>query len=90
MTNHYLTPGPYFGLARNNSVERYGHLMAYLQETAVPTSESVRDAMAGIFHGTQWTAIFDQRALTAVYYQKDDYDAGFAVDFRNSFGSVNK
>jgi hypothetical protein len=90
MTNHYLTPGPYFGLARNNSVERYGHLMAYLQANATHTAESVRAAMAGIFHGTQWTAIFDQHALTAVYYQKDDYDAGFAVNLQRSSNSDAK
>ena len=88
MTNHYLTPGPYFGLARNNSVERYDHLMAYLQATAVPTAESVRAAMVGIFHGTQWTAIFDQRALTAVYYQKDAYDEAFSVDLRDPFDAA--
>ena len=84
MTNHYLTPGPYFGLARNNSVERYHHLTAYLQSTAAHTAESVRTAMAGIFHGTQWTAIFDQRGLNALYYQKDDYDVGFAANFQSA------
>ncbi len=79
MTNHYLTPGPYFGQARNNSIERYGRLMEYLANQPVHTADTVRGAMASVFHGTQWTAVFDQTDLAAVYYQKDDYGQGFEV-----------
>lgn len=79
MTNHYLTPGPYFGQARNNSIERYERLMEYLANYPVHTSETVLGAMASVFHGTQWTVVCNQTKTVAVYYQKDDYDKAFEV-----------
>ena len=73
MTNHYLTPGPYFGQARNNSIERYGILSDYLASTPVSEVGEVFGAMAKVFHGTQWTAIYDQSALTARVCHRDSY-----------------
>jgi hypothetical protein len=74
MTNHYLTPGPYFGQARNNSIERYDTLSAFLAETPAATPAQVLAAMTSVLHGTQWTAVYDQSALLADFYQKDDFD----------------
>ena len=74
MTNHYLTPGPYFGQARNNSIERFDILSGFLQSTPVANGEQVRAAMASVFHGTQWTAVYDQTALTAAFYCRGRYD----------------
>ncbi len=81
MTNHYLTPGPYFGQARNNSIERYDGLMNFLAEHPGTDAQGVRAAMAAVFHGTQWTAVYDQTALTADFYHKDCFDTpvSFAV-----------
>jgi len=75
MTNHYLTPGPYFGQARNNSIERYGILSDYLASTPVSEVGEVFSAMAKVFHGTQWTAVYDQSALTARVCHRDSYGA---------------
>ena len=82
MTNHYLTPGPYFGLARNNSVERFGILQKFLQETPTADLPLVRSAMASVHHGTQWTAIYDQTALqAAVYYRDQPPDMPLSLGF---------
>lgn len=86
MTNHYLTPGPYFGQARNNSVERYGLLTDFLARTPAPTAEDVRAAMAEVYHGTQWTAVYDQTALTALIYHKDCRETPL---FRSLFSDFN-
>jgi hypothetical protein len=86
MTNHYLTPGPYFGQARNNSIERYGLLTDFLARTPAPTAEDVRAAMAEVYHGTQWTAVYDQTALTALIYHKDCRETPL---FRSLFSDFN-
>ena len=74
MTNHYLTPGPYFGLARNNSLDRYDQLMEFLGQHPSCCAAEVKTAMAGVFHGTQWTVIYDQACAAADFYHKDCYD----------------
>lgn len=79
MTNHYLTPGPYFGQARNNSIERYGILSDFLQRTPVADSRAVKEAMASVFHGTQWTAVYDQRDLSAEIYHREQYETPLSV-----------
>jgi penicillin V acylase-like amidase (Ntn superfamily) len=79
MTNHYLTPGPYFGQARNNSIERYDTLSAFLANTPTATPAQVRTAMVSVLHGTQWTAVYDQAARLADFYQKDDFDTPVCI-----------
>ena len=74
MTNHSLTPGPYFGMARNNSIDRCGQLMEFLDKHPSCSAAEVKAAMAGVFHGTQWTAVYDQAHATAEFYHKDRYD----------------
>ena len=81
MTNHYLTPGPYFGLARNNSVERYGILSDFLQNTPTADPCLVAEAMASVYHGTQWTAIYDQAAKTAEFRHQDSPIASITMNF---------
>ena len=77
MTNHYLTPGPYFGLARNNSQERYSKLTEFLSQNPVASPDGVRDAMTSVFHGTQWTTVYHQGLLTADVYHKENTDRRF-------------
>ena len=79
MTNHYLTPGPYFGQARNNSLERFDRLSEFLRRTPEADARLVKEAMASVYHGTQWTAVYDQSALTAEFYQRDRYDIPLTV-----------
>ena len=43
-------------------------------EGPVANGEQVRAAMASVFHGTQWTAVYDQTALTAAFYCRGRYD----------------
>lgn len=75
VTNHYLTPGPYFGQGRGNSQERFDALTSALAEKEIMEPEDVLSAMkrAGQEH-TQWTVIYDQSALTASFRAKTDYD----------------
>ncbi len=74
MTNHYMTPGPYFGQARNNSIDRYNQLMEFLAQHPVADTDGVLEAMRSVYHGTQWTAVYDQAALTADFYHRSRPD----------------
>ena len=74
MTNHYMTPGPYFGQARNNSLDRFRQLTEFLAQHPVTDIEGVLEAMRSVHHGTQWTAVYDQSALTADLYHKSRPD----------------
>lgn len=75
MTNHYLTPGPYFGMGRNTTKERYDALAKSLADKEIMTPGDVLTAMERARQGhTQWTVIYDQTALTASFRAKTDYD----------------
>ncbi len=75
MTNHYLTPGPYFGMGYNTTKERYDALAKALADKEILTSDDVFAAMESARQGhTQWTVIYDQTALTASFRAKTDYN----------------
>lgn len=75
MTNHYLTPGPYFGMGHNTTKERYDALAKALADKEFLTSDDVFTAMESVRQGhTQWTVIYDQTALTASFRAKTDYN----------------
>ncbi len=74
MCNHYLTPGPYFGQARSNSIERQDKLAAALAKGESMTLTEVSEAMASVRHGTQWSIIYDQTELTAELRHRLDFN----------------
>jgi len=75
VTNHYLTPGPYFGQGRGNSQQRFEALADALSAKEVMTSGDVLAAMERARQGhTQWTVIYDQNARTAEFRDRNNYD----------------
>ncbi len=80
MTNHYLTPGDYYGQTRNqHSFDRYDRLSAILEESPVMSYEDVRDAMRSAAHGTVWTVVYDQHSMTAYSHHTNRYDTPIVV-----------
>lgn len=74
VTNHYLTPGPYFGQGRGNSQQRFDSLTGALAVKEIMTPGDVFAAMESARQGhTQWTVIYDQTSLTASFRAKTDY-----------------
>ena len=73
VTNHYMTPGPYFGQGRGNSQQRFDVLSEALAAKDVMAPGDVFPAidLARQNH-TQWTVIYDQSALTAEVRPKTD------------------
>ncbi len=66
VTNHYMTPGPYFGQGRGNSQQRFDVLSEALAAKDVMAPGDVFPAMERARQNhTQWTVIYDQSALTA-------------------------
>ena len=73
VTNHYMTPGPYFGQGRGNSQQRFDVLSEALAAKDVMAPGDVFPAMERARQNhTQWTVIYDQSALTAEVRPKTD------------------
>ena len=74
VTNHYLTPGSYFGQGRGNSQQRFDSLTGALAVKEIMTPGDVFAAMENARQGhTQWTVVYDQTSLTASFRAKTDY-----------------
>lgn len=75
VTNHYMTPGPYFGQGRGNSMERCNALTDALADKEIRTSDDAFAVMECARQGrTQWTVIYNQTALTADFRAKTAYN----------------
>lgn len=87
LTNFYLAEGEKQGIGTGQSHERFELLTETLAGKPSMTQAEVRDALDSVskdnfgeFESTEWSIVFDQSALTAAYYHRENY--GKAYFFR--------
>ena len=85
LTNFYLSEGEKNGIGTSQSHTRFEILEQTLEENPVMDSGQVRDALSSVskgnfgeFESTEWSVVFDQSALTAEYYHREDYGSSYA------------
>lgn len=85
LTNYYLAEGEKQGIGTSQSHTRFEILEKTLEEHPSMTAPQVRDALDSVskdnfgeFESTEWSIVFDQSALTATYYHRENYEVGYA------------
>lgn len=80
LTNFYLAEGEKQGIGTSQSHERFDILTETLTGKPFMTQAEVRDALDSVskdnfneFESTEWGIVFDQSALTAAYYHRENY-----------------
>lgn len=80
LTNFYLAEGEKQGIGTRQSHERFDILIETLTGKPAMTQAEVRDALDSVskdnfgeFESTEWSIVFDQSALTATYYHRENY-----------------
>lgn len=80
LTNFYLAEGEKQGIGTRQSHERFDILTETLTGKPAMTQAEVRDALDSVskdnfgeFESTEWSIVFDQSALTATYYHRENY-----------------
>ena len=80
LTNFYLAEGEKQGIGTSQSHERFDILTETIAEKPFMTQAEVRDALDSVskdnfgeFESTEWSIVFDQSALTAAYYHRENY-----------------
>ncbi len=80
LTNFYLAEGEKQGIGTSQSHERFDILTETLTGKPSMTQAEVRDALDSVskdnfneFESTEWGIVFDQSALTAAYYHRENY-----------------
>ena len=89
LTNFYLAEGEKQGVGTQQSHTRFEILTKLLTERQTMTQVQVRDALDSVskdnfgeFESTEWSIIFDQSALTATYYHREDYENSYSFKVR--------
>ena len=87
LTNFYLAEGEKQGVGTQQSHTRFDILTETLEEKSSMTALEVRDALDSVskdnfgeFESTEWSVVFDQSALTAVYYHRENYEVGYSFE----------
>ncbi len=85
LTNFYLAEGEKQGVGTQQSHTRFEILTELLTENRTMTQVQVRDALDSVskdnfgeFESTEWSIVFDQSALTATYYHREDYENSYS------------
>ncbi len=86
LTNFYVAEGKKYGIGTQQSHTRFEILEKALKENPKMTLLQVRDTLDSVskdnfgeFESTEWSIVFDQTALTATYYHRENYQAGYAL-----------
>lgn len=84
LTNFYLAEGYKQGIGTQQSRTRFEILTEILTENQAMTHTQVRDALDSVskdnfgeFESTEWSIVFDQSALTAAYYHRENYEDAY-------------
>ena len=84
LTNFYLAEGEKQGIGTSQSHERFDILTVTTAEKPSMTQAEVRDALDSVskdnfgeFESTEWSIVFDQSALTAAYYHRENYEVAY-------------
>ena len=85
VTNFYLAEGEKNGIGTEQSHTRFGILEDALKENPVMDKSHVKDALNSVskgnfgeFESTEWSVIFDQSAMEAAYYHRENYNKEFS------------
>lgn len=85
LTNFYVAEGKKYGIGTQQSHTRFEILEKSMEENPQMTFTQVRDTLDSVskdnfgeFESTEWSVIFDQTALTAAYYHRENYQTGYA------------
>ena len=91
LTNFYLAEGEKFGIGTQQSHTRFDILAKTLEENSSMTALEVRDALDSVskgnfgeFESTEWSVVFDQSALTAIYYHRENYEVDYSFALLNT------
>ena len=89
LTNYYLAEGNKQGIGTEQSHERFELLREILKETPTMTARQVRDTLDSVskdnfggFESTEWSIVFDQSALTAAYYHRENYETVYSFPLK--------
>ena len=84
LTNFYLAEGEKNGVGTQQSHTRFVILTKTLEENSDMTVPEVRDVLDSVsknnfneYESTEWSIVFDQSALTAIYYHRENYETGY-------------
>lgn len=84
LTNFYLAEGEKQGVGTEQSHGRFDILTETLTGKPSMTQAEVRDALDSVskdnfdeFESTEWSIVFDQSALTAAYYHRENYGKAY-------------
>ncbi len=84
LTNFYLAEGEKQGIGTSQSHERFDILTETIVKKPSMTQAEVRDALDSVskdnfgeFESTEWSIVFDQSALTAAYYHRENYEEAY-------------
>lgn len=84
LTNFYLAAGEKQGIGTAQSHERFDILTELLAKKSSMTQAEVKDALDSVskdnfgeFESTEWSIVFDQSALTAAYFHRENYEKAY-------------
>lgn len=84
LTNYYLAEGKKNGIGTKQSHTRFDILETALAENSLMDEGQVKDTLSSVskgnfgeFESTEWSVVFDQTALTAAYYHRENYNKEF-------------
>ena len=85
LTNFYLAEGEKNGVGTQQSHTRFEILTKTLEEKPEMSISQVRDTLDSVskdnfneYESTEWSIVFDQSELTAVYYHRENYETGYS------------
>ena len=85
LTNFYLAEGEKQGIGTQQSHTRFEILTESLKENQTMTPIQVRDALDSVskdnfgeFESKEWSIVFDQSALVATYYHRENYKKAYS------------
>ena len=86
LTNYYLAEGEKNGIGTEQSHTRFNILEKALEENSLMDAGQVKDTLSSVskgnfgeFESTEWSVVFDQTALTAAYYHRENYNKEFLL-----------
>ena len=91
LTNFYLAEGEKQGIGTQQSHTRFAMLEKALEENPTMSAAQVRDTLDSVskrnftgFESTEWSAVFDQSSLTAVYYHRENFQNGYVFHLKDT------
>ena len=88
LTNFYVSEGKKYGIGTKQSHERFSILQGHVGNSAESGAdvagilESVSKHNFNEFESTEWSVVFDQKALTATYYHRERYGKQWTFSLR--------